>query len=74
MITCNYLDSTFKVTEWTKKYRKNGMEFPDFVALSKVAEDKDIQSTDEEVQQNKNIKQCLTFYLWRCKFLDLFRS
>ena len=39
------------------------MEFPDFLALSKVAEDKEIPSTDEEVQQNKNIKQYLTFFI-----------
>ena len=63
MVTCNYVNSTFKVTEWTKKYRKNGIEFPDFLALSKVAEDKEIQSTDEEVQQNKNIKQYLAFFI-----------
>ena len=67
MVTCNYVNSTFKVTEWTKKYRKNGMEFPDFLALSKVAEDKEIQSTDEEVQQNKNIKQYLTFLFYILK-------
>ncbi|XP_023332088.1 calmodulin-related protein 97A [Eurytemora carolleeae] len=41
-----------QVTEWTKKYRKNGMEFPDFLALSKVAEDKEIHSTDEEVTES----------------------
>lgn len=67
MVTCNYVNSTFKVTEWTKKYRKNGIEFPDFLALSKVAEDKEIQSTDEEVQQNKNIKQYLTFLFYILK-------
>ena len=67
MVTCNYVNSTFKVTEWTKKYRKNGMEFPDFLALSKVAEDKEIPSTDEEVQQNKNIKQYLTFLFYILK-------
>ena len=71
MITGNYIGSPFKVTEWTKKYRKNGMEFTDFLALCKIAGDQEIPSTDEEVKLNKKQKNNVYLFYAIFTFLDL---